>query len=171
MSATLPECDVLCLTSPQYMPIIAINNAIVEDMDEQAKIEWVNSDPSKTFRYDELTQKVTVSWLLDSRLPTKRIEFTNRSFLSLTSPSQIEIENAENYRFDGECIQKADEMGLSGLVSIVQKQVCGRAWGMGGVASALDKTVEGQSSALLQCGQFSRLCTCLPMCRTSSCSG
>ena len=52
--------------SLQYMPIITINDAIVEDMDEQAKVEWVNSDPSKTFRYDELTQKVTGTWFLDS---------------------------------------------------------------------------------------------------------
>ena len=42
----------------QYMPIITINEAVVDDMDEEAKAEWVKSDPSKTFRYNELTQKV-----------------------------------------------------------------------------------------------------------------
>lgn len=36
---------------------------------------------------------------------------------------QVEIENAEWYRFDGECLSKAEEMGHPGIVTIKQKQV------------------------------------------------
>jgi hypothetical protein len=36
---------------------------------------------------------------------------------------QVEIEDAEKYRFDGECLLKAEEMGHPGIVQIEQKQV------------------------------------------------
>lgn len=36
--------------------------------------------------------------------------------------AQIEIEDAERYRYDGECLIAAEEMGKPGLVEIRQKQ-------------------------------------------------
>lgn len=36
---------------------------------------------------------------------------------------QIEIDNPEAYKFDGECLLKAEEMGHPGIVEIKQKQV------------------------------------------------
>lgn len=36
---------------------------------------------------------------------------------------QIEVENHEAYMYDGEVVSKAEEMGLSGLISIRPKQV------------------------------------------------
>jgi hypothetical protein len=38
-------------------------------------------------------------------------------------PDQVEVEDPEKYRFDGECLAKAEEMGHPGIVDIVQKQV------------------------------------------------
>lgn len=36
---------------------------------------------------------------------------------------QVEVEDPERYRFDGECLLKAEEMGHPGIVEIEQKQV------------------------------------------------
>ena len=36
---------------------------------------------------------------------------------------QVEVEDPEKYRFDGECLAKADDMGHPGIVDIQQKQV------------------------------------------------
>ena len=38
---------------------------------------------------------------------------------------QVEVENAEAYMYDGECLAKAEELGKPGLVTIKQKQVRG----------------------------------------------
>lgn len=40
---------------------------------------------------------------------------------------QVEVENAEAYMYDGECLAKAEEMGKPGLVTIKQRQVSGPA--------------------------------------------
>lgn len=75
----------------QFMPHIKLNHALIDEMTEQEREEWCKSDPSGTFRFNELTRKV-------------------------------EIEEAEKYRFDGECLIKAEEMGHPGIVEIHQKQ-------------------------------------------------
>ena len=41
---------------------------------------------------------------------------------TITCTTQIEIEEAERYRYDGECLIAAEEMGKPGLVEIRQKQ-------------------------------------------------
>jgi len=75
----------------QFMPVIKLNHALIDEMTEQEREEWCKSDPSGTFRFNELTRKV-------------------------------EIEEVEKYRFDGECLIKAEEMGHPGIVEIHQKQ-------------------------------------------------
>ena len=75
----------------QFMPVIKLNHALIDEMTELEREEWCKSDPSGTFRFNELTRKV-------------------------------EIEEAEKYRFDGECLIKAEEMGHPGIVEIQQKQ-------------------------------------------------
>ncbi|KAG1666243.1 hypothetical protein FOA52_011545 [Chlamydomonas sp. UWO 241] len=75
----------------QYMPVITINDALMEELSEAEKEEWCKSDPSGTFKYNQLTRRV-------------------------------EIEDAERYRYDNECLAKAEEMGHPGIVSIRQKQ-------------------------------------------------
>lgn len=75
----------------QYMPIIKINDAMMDELSEQEKEEWCKSDPSGTFSYNQLTRRV-------------------------------EIEDAEKYRFDDECLIKAEEMGHPGIINIQQKQ-------------------------------------------------
>lgn len=42
----------------QYMPDITINHAAMDDLTEDEKVEWVNSDPSKAFKYNPITRKV-----------------------------------------------------------------------------------------------------------------
>uniref|UniRef100_A0A7S3R0M6 Plastid-encoded RNA polymerase subunit alpha n=1 Tax=Dunaliella tertiolecta TaxID=3047 RepID=A0A7S3R0M6_DUNTE len=74
-----------------YMPEIKINEALVDDLDEAQRLEFCKSDPSGTFRYNQVTRR-------------------------------IEIEDAERYRYDGECLIAAEEMGKPGLVEIRQKQ-------------------------------------------------
>ena len=37
---------------------------------------------------------------------------------------QVEVANAEAYRYDGEAVAKAKAMGKEGLVSITPRQVC-----------------------------------------------
>ncbi|GAX73205.1 hypothetical protein CEUSTIGMA_g658.t1 [Chlamydomonas eustigma] len=75
----------------QYMPVITINEALMDEMTDAQKTEWCLSDPSGTFKFNQLTRRV-------------------------------EIEDPEKYRFDGECLLKAEEMGHPGIVDIVQKQ-------------------------------------------------
>ncbi|KAF5831934.1 hypothetical protein DUNSADRAFT_12367 [Dunaliella salina] len=65
--------------------------ALVDDLDEAQRLEFCKSDPSGTFRYNQVTRR-------------------------------IEIEDAERYRYDGECLIAAEEMGKPGLVEIRQKQ-------------------------------------------------
>ena len=36
---------------------------------------------------------------------------------------QVEVDNAEAYMYDGECLAKAEELGKPGLVTIKQRQV------------------------------------------------
>lgn len=75
----------------QFMPVIKINDALMDALTEEEKEEWCKSDPSGTFKYNPLTRRV-------------------------------EIEDAEKYRFDDECLNKAEEMGYPGIVSIDMKQ-------------------------------------------------
>jgi len=75
----------------QYMPVIQINDALMDELTETEKEEWCKSDPSETFKYNALTRRV-------------------------------EIVDAERYRYDGECLIKAQEMGHPGIVNITQKQ-------------------------------------------------
>lgn len=42
----------------QYLPVIRINEALMEEMSEQEKEEWCRSDPSGTFSYNQLTRRV-----------------------------------------------------------------------------------------------------------------
>ena len=44
-------------------------------------------------------------------------------FVTLRVCSQVEVEDPERYRYDGECLLKAEEMGHPGIVDIQQKQV------------------------------------------------
>lgn len=75
----------------QYMPLITINDTLMDELTEEEKEEWCKADPSGTFRYNQLTRRV-------------------------------EIEDAEKYRYDNECLIKAEEMGHPGIVDIQQKQ-------------------------------------------------
>lgn len=43
--------------------------------------------------------------------------------MTLRLCSQVEVEDPERYRYDGECLLKAEEMGHPGIVDIQQKQV------------------------------------------------
>lgn len=43
--------------------------------------------------------------------------------MTLCLCSQVEVEDPERYRYDGECLLKAEEMGHPGIVDIQQKQV------------------------------------------------
>jgi DNA-directed RNA polymerase II subunit RPB3 len=42
----------------QYMPVITINDALMEELTEAEKEEWCKSDPSGTFKYNQLTRRV-----------------------------------------------------------------------------------------------------------------
>ena len=75
----------------QFVPLIKLNHALIDEMTEEDREEWCKSDPSGTFKYNALTRKV-------------------------------EVEDPEKYRFDGECLVKAEEMGHAGIVDIQQKQ-------------------------------------------------
>eukprot|EP00955_Chlamydomonas_euryale_P059215 357308-Chlamydomonas_euryale.AAC.8 len=42
----------------QYMPVIQINDALMDELTETEKEEWCKSDPSETFKYNALTRRV-----------------------------------------------------------------------------------------------------------------
>lgn len=44
----------------QYLPDIKINESLVEEMTEEEKEEWCKSDPSRTFKYNQLTRRVRI---------------------------------------------------------------------------------------------------------------
>uniref|UniRef100_A0A7S0YE55 Plastid-encoded RNA polymerase subunit alpha n=1 Tax=Polytomella parva TaxID=51329 RepID=A0A7S0YE55_9CHLO len=79
----------------QYMPRIEINRTLVEKLTDEQIEEFVNSDPSSTFSFD-------------------RSAALHRD--------KLKVNRRENYAYDGECLQKAEELGVPGLVSIEQLQ-------------------------------------------------
>ena len=42
----------------QYMPLIKINEALMDDMTDEEKETWCQSDPAKTFKFNQNTRKV-----------------------------------------------------------------------------------------------------------------
>jgi DNA-directed RNA polymerase II subunit RPB3 len=42
----------------QYMPVIKINDRLMDQLTEKEKEDWCKSDPSGTFRYNQLSRKV-----------------------------------------------------------------------------------------------------------------
>lgn len=78
----------------QYMPEIHINDSLMDELTDEQKQEWCNSDPSKTFKFNPVT---------------RRVEFA-------------EAIKSEQYAYDGECLDKAVELGKPGIVDIIQKQ-------------------------------------------------
>lgn len=68
---------------------------------------------------DKGSQRMTACFLsvsLTVRVTNKGIVITLNTLL------QIEVEDAERYRYDGECLISAEELGKPGLVEIRQKQ-------------------------------------------------
>jgi len=43
------------------MPAIKINELLVDEMTEEEKEEWCRSDPSRTFKYNQLTKRVSMA--------------------------------------------------------------------------------------------------------------
>ena len=43
----------------QYVPDITINELLVDEMTEEEKEQWCQSDPSGTFKYNQLTRRVS----------------------------------------------------------------------------------------------------------------
>ncbi len=43
----------------QYMPVITINEALMDEMTDQEKADWCASDPSGTFKFNALTRRVS----------------------------------------------------------------------------------------------------------------
>jgi len=51
-----------CGVTFQVDPDIRINQSRMEELNEQQKIDWVNSCPTKVYKYDEETKKVDSDW-------------------------------------------------------------------------------------------------------------
>lgn len=73
------------------MPEITINEALVDELTEAEREELSKSDPSGTFKYNQVTRR-------------------------------IEVDEAERYRYDGEVLIKAEELGKPGVIRVRQKQ-------------------------------------------------
>lgn len=73
-----------------FMPEITINEALVDELTEAERDELAKSDPSETFKYNQVTRR-------------------------------IEVVDVERYRYDGEVLIKAEELGKPGVIRIRQK--------------------------------------------------
>lgn len=58
MQRSPTDCSTPLTRHLQYLPEITINHALMDTLSEEQKQEWVDADPRKTFRYNQLTRRV-----------------------------------------------------------------------------------------------------------------
>ena len=76
----------------QYLPDISIDPRLAAGMSPADRDAWVAACPGHVFAADA------------------------------SAAGGLAVADAEGYRYDGECLAKAEELGVPGLVTIVQKQ-------------------------------------------------